>query len=242
MSQLARLVPPVIVAIMCARLGAADHGLVYVVELLGLVVVGAWGSLTLAAIARSTLLARALARTSYDASFAGVSYRVIDAAGREAFVAGALRPVVFVGLAAVETLEDRELRAVLWHEEHHRRTLAPLQGAALGAWLRLLGRWRPIRRYLVERLALLEITADACALDRGASRSSVASALFKLDPALAGPAGTEFGGAGDQRIRALVGPQERARSRLAGPIEWAPVCFLLAMLIGCRVAGVDAPF
>jgi hypothetical protein len=175
-------------------------------------------------------------------SLAGVECRIVQGGGRYAFVLGAFRPTIYVGDLLVATLESDELEAVLLHEDHHRRTRAPLRTAALEAWLALAGRWAPIRAILVDRLTDLEEQADAAALRRGVSVASLASALVKTDPSLR-PAAAAFASAADRRLQSLLlmaaGQTETCASRL--PYEWLPVAAVAVVAVACHLAGLT-PF
>jgi hypothetical protein len=130
-------------------------------------------------------------------------------------------------------LTDDELEAVAYHEDHHRRTRAPLRAAALGAWLRLLGRSDSVRDVILDRLADLETLADGDTLQRGSSPGSLARALLKGDASIQPVA---FSYAAERRVESLL---ERAAGipvdptyRL--PYEWLPVALLGLATIGCH--------
>lgn len=152
----------------------------------------------------------------------------------EAFVAGPFRPAIFVSGALLEVLDAAELEAVLLHEEHHRRTLAPLREMALACWLRLVGGLPAIVEWIERRMAHLEIEADRYALAAGASSAALASALIKCDRS-APLEGMAFSSAADLRLRRLVDDGGVTNDPAAVPIEWvAPV--LLAMgLAACHL-------
>jgi Zn-dependent protease with chaperone function len=136
-------------------------------------------------------------------------------------------------------LDTDELRAVLLHEEHHRRTLAPLRALALEAWLTLAGRAAPARAALLNRLTDLEVEADAAALRWGADPSALASALLKTDVSLA--AGASFAAASAERLRTLVALADGAERvddpRL--PYEWLPVAAVAVVALACHVSGLS---
>ena len=212
----------------------------FAAELVGILVVLAWGMLVVWNLARASVLAHSLDRVARPVQIAGVACRIVGSRRCEAFAVGGIRPMIFVSETAVETLDRDELRAVVLHEEHHRQTRAPLQAAALEAWLRLGRRWSPARRRLTGRLAALETSADRYALDRGVTRSALASALLKMDHL--GDA-SSFSGYADRRIGALLdGSAGESSVRGYLPIEWLPLCLVTAMVVGCRLAGVDSPF
>lgn len=210
------------------------------IELLGVVLLAGWILLGARALARGYSLARQLDEWSDTATVAGVECRIIRDGGRHAFVLGAVRPRIYLGDALLDTLDPDELRAVLLHEDHHRRTLAPLRSVALEGWLMMLGRWRPARMALLDRLTDLENAADAYAIRRGISPAALARALVKSE---AGPtySGAAFGGASDRRLRTLLaradGIARTDSPRL--PYEWLPVAFIVVVAIACHLDGVS---
>lgn len=219
----------------------ADNDPMFGLELVGLVAVLAWGMLLVWNLARASALAHALNRESRHAWIAGVACQIIRTGRCEAFAVGGLRPLIFVSETAVETLDREELRAVVLHEEHHRRSFAPLRAAALEAWLSLGGRHSRANRTLTDRLAALETSADQYALDRGVTPSALASALLKIEHARVA---SSFSGYADRRIGALLESAAGQRHPRGGhlPIEWLPLCLVTAMIVGCRLAGANAPF
>jgi hypothetical protein len=94
-----------------------------------------------------------LSAQSRRAHVAGAEVQLLDLARPVAFVSGLLRPRIYLSLPLIALLDAHELRGVMLHEYHHRRTLAPLRGLALESWQRLLG-WLPAaHRTLAERVA-----------------------------------------------------------------------------------------
>ncbi len=184
-------------------------------------------------------ISRELNARCHVRSLAGVECRIVQGGGRYALVLGAFRPTIYVGDQLVATLESDELEAVLLHEDHHRRTRAPLRTAALEAWLALAGFWSPIRAILIERLTDLEVQADAAAVRRGVSVASLASALVKTDPIFK-PAAAAFASAADRRLQSLllmaVGQTETSASRL--PYEWLHVAAVAVVAVACHLAGL----
>ena len=114
-----------------------------VLEVLGAISLAAWGFVGARNVVRGWWLARGLGPHCDRSSVAGVECRILRGGRRGAFVLGAVRPAIYLGEELVATLDPDELRAVLLHEDHHRRTLAPLRSAGLEAWLTLLGGWAP---------------------------------------------------------------------------------------------------
>ena len=184
---------------------------------------------------RARRLADELNSGSVPVVLAGVPCRLLERGPREAFVLGSLGPEIYVGEAFVSVLDDDELRGVLLHEEHHRRTHAPLRTAALEAWLRLTSPLGFLRRVFSARLADLEVSADAFAIARGAEPSALASALLKGDRAPV--AGVAFSQAADVRIAALVAAgRGRPHPMRKLPVEWLPLAVVAVAAFGCHVA------
>lgn len=219
----------------CLTIGALVGGdPMLAIELVGGVLVMLWIALLTREVAASHRLASKLSVDAQDVVLFGVQCRVTRALGTDALVVGSVRPRVFVGAALLTALSDDELEAVMYHEDHHRRTRAPLRAAALGAWLRLLGRSESIRSVVVDRLTDLETLADADAIRRGSSPRSLARALVKGDAAVQPVA---FSYAAERRVERLLdraaGMPVDATSRL--PYEWLPVALLSVATLGCHV-------
>lgn len=130
-----------------------------------------------------------------------------------AFCVGLLRPRICLTTGLSAMLSDQELKAVLLHEEHHRRRCDPLRGL-LAEVLAALLFFLPV----AARLRDLFLTATELAADRHAvqvvGRPSLAGALHKLlthplaTPAsLVGIAGIS---ATQVRIAALLGDRPAA--------------------------------
>lgn len=193
-----------------------------------------WAALVGFELARSLPLSRTFDVDAEDVVLFGVPVRVTPALGTDAVVVGAIRPRIYVGSGFLGALARDEVRAVVLHEDHHRRTRAPVRAAALGAWLTLLGRAPMIRGVLVDRLTDLETLADADAIRRGSSPRSLARALLKGDVSVR-PA--SFAYAADRRIELLL---DRADGNTTDPVrrlpyEWVPVIVLAVATVGCHV-------
>jgi hypothetical protein len=210
-------------------------------EVFGGAVVSIWTVVGLPQMFRGRRLARALDGRSAPDAPAGVECRIVRGGGRRAFVLGAIRPRIYIGDELMDALDADELRAVLLHEDHHRRTLAPLRATALEAWLTLVGRAALARTALLDRLTDLEVEADAAALRRGADPSALASALVKADPSFA--FGSSFAAASAQRLRTLVALADGAEpvddARL--PYEWLPLAAIAIIALTCHMSSLS-PF
>lgn len=202
-------------------------------EIGGIALVVLWGGLVLRGLIESNRLANLLAVDAADIRLFGVPCRVTAALGTDALVVGSIRPRIFVGASLVSSLTTDELEAVIYHEDHHRRTRAPLRAAALGAWLRLLGRSEGIRGLVLDRLADLESLADADAIRRGATPGSLARALMKGELSLQPVA---FSYAAERRVEHLLdhaaGSSMAPMGRL--PYEWLPAAILAVGTLGCH--------
>lgn len=204
-------------------------------------VVTAWAARLAIDVWRQRETIRLLSRAAVPASLGGLRCQVVPGLGRRAFVSGWLRPQIYVGDQLLATLDRAELAGVLLHEEHHRRTRAPLRAAAIGAWLSVLGWVGGVESIVQRRLTDLEQAADDEALSRGASPAALASALLKVAP-VGVPASASYAASADDRIASLLlrsqGIWEPARSV---PIEWLPPVAVAATLIACHLlagAGV----
>lgn len=192
-----------------------------------------WGALVVRELMGSGRVARALDEDAEEALLFGVPVRITSALGADAVVVGSIRPRIFVGTVLLSTLSDDEIEAVLLHEDHHRRTRAPLRAAALGAWLRIFGPSRRIQSLLLERLADLETMADDDAIQRGSSPRSLARALLKGEPTIQP---VSFAYAAERRVEQLI---DRAAGHAITPAarvpyEWLPVVALAVAMVGCH--------
>lgn len=220
----------------CVALGAIVGGdPMLAIEVAGAAIVVLWSAFVAQDVLRSRRLGAALGRSAREAVLFGVRVRVTSALDRDAVVVGSIRPVIYVGATLLETLSNDELQAVVYHEDHHRRTRAPLRAAALHAWLRLLGRSHRVRDFLDDRLSALEVLADADAIRRGVSPRSLARALLKGEPGLQPAA---FSYAAERRVEHLLdraaGLEAEAARHL--PYEWLPVVVLAVVVLGCHIA------
>ena len=207
----------------------------FLLEVGATALLAAWLLLVARDLWQARLLARQLRKGSIEVVLAGVPCRLLERGPREAFVLGSFEPEIYVGEAFVDVLDDDELRGVLLHEEHHRRTRAPLRTAALEAWLRLTRPMGFLGPVFAARLADLEVNADAFAIARGSEPSALASALLKGDRSPL--AGVAFAQAADVRIAALVAAG-RGIPHHGGklPMEWLPVAVVAVAAFGCHLA------
>lgn len=219
----------------CAVLGGLLGGdPLLAVEIGGAALAVLWTALLIRNLIASHRIAGRLSADSREVVLFGISCRVTPVIGADAFVIGFLRPQIFVGQALVAALADDELEAVIFHEDHHRRMRAPIRAAALGAWLHLLGRSESLRGAVLDRLADLEVLADADAIRRGSSPRSLARALLKGDLS---PRPVSFSYAADRRVERLLdtaagipaNPTDRA------PYEWLPVALIAVVSLGCHI-------
>lgn len=220
-------------AAVCFAASAATHGdPLFLVESVGVVAVVGWMVTVTVLVGRSAVLARELTGAAVRWSFAGVECRLIRGSRPRAFVAGALRPSVFLTTSALELLTPDELRAVVLHEAHHARTLAPVRAALVDAWHGVGRRVPRLGATLAARSAAIEIDADRFALSGGVARRHLASALVKLEPS---PGAVGFNGGGDVRLEALL--DEAAVPAPTAPVEWLPLLVVVGLGVGCRLAG-----
>ena len=111
----------------------------------------------------------------------GVRFHRIAGDTPQAFCVGMLRPRICVSEGAAATLRERELQAVLAHEEHHRRRRDPLR-LAVGGTVAQAFFFLPALRRLHERYrAMAELAADEAAVGR-TDASTLASALLRFSP------------------------------------------------------------
>jgi Zn-dependent protease with chaperone function len=127
---------------------------------------------------------------------------VVDVAAPLAFCAGWLRPRVYVSAGVLDRLSDRELRAVLAHEQQHGTLRDPLRLAVSRVLCQALF-FLPVLGSLHATYAdAAELAADAAALD------ALDGATAPLASAMLAVAATESGvvtGISPQRVDALLG-------------------------------------
>lgn len=221
-------------ALLC--IGPGHTLLMHLVHPVWAAALGAWGAIAGIRLLRTSRLQRALNAVSRPAVLGGVAYRVIVGSTVGACSVGVLRPQIYIGERALAGLDRDERTAVLLHEEHHRRTVAPLRALAVEAWLALLRRVPVIGRQLMKRLADLEANADRFALERGASPVTIARALVKMP---AGPSATAFSRLGEHRVRSLhAAATGGAIPSSALAMEWMPIAAAVYALATCALVAL----
>lgn len=166
---------------------------------------------------RHARITRRLRTDSTRGQLADVRLRV-GSLDRSAFVAGLSRPEIFCDCDLLEDLTADELRAVVLHERAHQLARDPLRMVATATIAPVACRFDAGRNWLSRLAARREIAADAFALESGASRAAIASALLKVGPV--GPAhAPAFTPAVDARLQALLGDEPPARR----PARWSAV-------------------
>jgi hypothetical protein len=223
----------------CAAISSSTGGdPMLAAELASVSLVAAWLAHATRAAQRALAHASSLSILSREASVSGTAVRILADPAPLAFVSGLFRPQIYLSPSLIDILDDRELRAVLLHEWHHRTTRAPLRSLVLEAWHRTLVWLPPARRALLARLAALEIEADAAAVAAGVQPATLASALLKCDPH-SPAAASAFSTAAEVRIGELVawGRGERAERRRSLPLEWAAPAGAAIALLACHLVG-----
>lgn len=216
-------------SIVCGQPRAADPA--GLLQVLGLAVVATALSRILAGAVATAQFSRGLRGRWVRASMHGIDCRVVTDPSAQAFALGLVRPRVYITGTAVESLDPDAQRAVLLHEDHHRRTWAPLRTALIACWVDTVGRVPWIRDGVERRLACLEQEADRHALRHGARRSDLARALLALD---AHGHGARFTGHARSRIEALLGPTGVASSPTRSiPLEWVGAGAILVAALAC---------
>lgn len=140
----------------------------------------------------------------YATVYRGAPLTVFTHEHPEAFCAGLLRPRVYLSSAALESVEDGELAAVIEHESHHCRRRDPLRILIVQVLSDCLF-FLPVMRHLRERYrTLAELAADEAAMSGGADRRSLAAALLAFAE---GPSGVV--GIAPERVDHLLGESRR---------------------------------
>lgn len=140
------------------------------------------------------------------------------------FVAGIAHPEIYCDAELLTTLDSGELHAVVLHERAHQLARDPMRLSILAVMAPALRRvpsgWQLLQRLQADR----EIAADRYALERGASRTALASAMLKVQPVTHGLAG--FRSATELRIQALLGDGPEGSSDL----RWHLFGFLVGLM------------
>jgi Zn-dependent protease with chaperone function len=157
-----------------------------------------------------------------------------------AFCVGIVRPRIVVSKGLVAVLRQRELEAVLIHEEHHRRRRDPLRRVAQQAAADVVFAL-PLLEWAMHRFReRSELAADRAAI-AVLGPEPVAGALWALGSPAAPYAAAGFGGAATLRVSQVLGdplPARRPAVRL-----WAASALglvLTALLAGCLGQGLMA--
>ena len=131
-----------------------------------------------------------------------------------ALTAGFLKPRVFLSTKLVDALDEKELRAVVLHELHHRDSRDPLKGLAVSFISDLLF-FLPISRFLRKTYSLTaEIAADAHSVDNRADPLDLVASLLKVRK-IGGPAASWFFDPATERVKRLLGEPSKVRRPLA---------------------------
>lgn len=189
---------------------------------------------------------------------------VVNGAAPEAFCIGLARPRIYVSTAAVATLSESEMAAVIAHERHHASRRDPLRLLVARSLAEGLF-WLPVLRRLADRYAALaELAADDAARRAPGGRPALASALLAFDAhpsaavgispqrvdrlrgarvcwelptlLLAGATGTIIG-AGAIIVRVL---QATDHSALPLPVVTAQLCMVAMALLPVAAAATGA--
>lgn len=177
---------------------------------------------------RHQRLAASMARLAYPATIEGHSIGLVPGLGA-ALVAGLRRPRIYCADDLPLRLDAEELRAVILHERHHQIEGGPARLVLIGALAPVLGRFASGRAWLELERARIEIAADAYALDAGASRPALASALIKLAPSPTMSVAPGFASAVDLRVRALLGEA----AEIEGGGSAGQVTAALVLIVSC---------
>jgi beta-lactamase regulating signal transducer with metallopeptidase domain len=164
---------------------------------------------------------------------------VVDSPVPLAFCAGWLRPRVYVSAGVLERLSDRELRAVLAHEQQHGAVRDPLRLAVSRVLCQALF-FLPVLGSLHATYAdAAELTADAAALEAlDGAAAPLASAMLAVGATEAG----DVTGISAERVDALLGrPVARRLPRLLLIAALVTIAMLVALVWrASRSASVQA--
>lgn len=168
---------------------------------------------------------------------------VVDSGEAFAFTAGHEEPRIYLSRAAIETLDDDELEAVLRHEEHHRRAGDPLRMQALLTLKAALGYLPATRRLVRAYLHQAEYAADDAAL-RSVPPRTLLRAFVKLAEATA-PSGavagyTDFASARIARLTSSGEPADTERLGLLASFAASLFVLVTVPLLSLALTEVHA--
>lgn len=176
---------------------------------------------------RHQRIAGALRRNSTVAVVSGTEVRLVPFLN-SAFVSGLWRPLIYCSHDLTDRLSGEELRAVTLHERAHQRSRDPLRLVVLESVAPLARLNRRGRACLERARAAREMAADRYALEHGATRTALASALLKVEPlSAAGLPG--FSSATQLRVRALLAPASSGDVRA---VRWPWVALGIVVAVG----------
>jgi Zn-dependent protease with chaperone function len=125
-------------------------------------------------------------------------YPVRIVAGRQgAFCAGLLGPAVYIAEGTLREMRVEELRAILAHEEHHRRRRDPLRQLSARVVSDALAPLPPFASLAAREETIAELSADAASVAALGDPKPLAAALVRFDEGDAGVA--------PERVDRLVG-------------------------------------
>lgn len=169
----------------------------------------------------------------------GATCERIDSAQALAFCAGCLRPRIYVSEGLIETLSEKELRAVVAHERHHLRRRDPLRRVVARALADGLF-FVPLLRRTSERYAVLgELAADEAAVETLQDRRPLAAALLKLSDREALPYSVT--GIDAERVDQLLGDPEAGRWQLPAGSASRSALAITGLAVFALVAGIVKP-
>jgi Peptidase family M48 len=145
-------------------------------------VAGLLGLRAAASLARQLRGQRRLSRLPARAALVhGHAVRIVPGRMLGAFCGGLLRPAIYVTEATLACAGEAELRAVLAHEEHHRRRRDPLRLLLARA---VADAFRPLPLFATladHQAAVADLLADAAAVTAIGATRPLAAALARFD-------------------------------------------------------------
>jgi Zn-dependent protease with chaperone function len=157
----------------------------------------------------------------------GHSVTVLATARPAAFTAGWMRPRTFISDGAVSRLSGAELKAVLAHEDHHRRRRDPLRLAVRRVLAETLFFLPGLRQLRATHDQLAEIAADRHAnRTAGGDPRPLAAALLAFDSAAAAGAGISA-----TRADRLINPQQTTKPCHRSTLTTIVAVALLGLLV-----------
>ena len=171
----------------------------------------------------------------------GIDYYLIPSSMPLAFTVGWLKPRIFISSSLATSLEEEELRTVLFHEVRHQRRKDPGRSLLIGFLSDLLF-FLPLTKRMRRCFGLCtEIEADFSSLKAGQRREALVAALAKMHRY---PFAREINSAwfSDAYNGDLVRLRYLSEGKLTPFLSWRPFLITVVLAISMTLLGLITLF